>query len=339
MSNVKIIGNSLKNIPWQEKPKGCQDIIWRHDANPIIDWNPTKNTTRVFNSAVIPYEDKFIGIFRADHKDGKAQLHVGFSKDGLKWDINDDEILWKDENGIPYHPNYAYDPRLVKIDDVYYIVWCTDFGGASLGLGMTKDFKEFIRLENPTTPFNRNGVLFPRKLNNKYLLLSRPSDSGHTSFGDIFISESPDLVHWGRHRRVMAKGGSGWWQGVKIGAGPIPIETTEGWLLFYHGVAGTCNGFVYSIGAAILDINTPSKVLYRTRDFILTPEKQYENTGYVPNVTFPCATLVDADTGRITIYYGAADTYVAVAYTHLEELVEYIKNNSELVPGDAEDYR
>lgn len=339
MGAAKIIGDTLKNIPWQEKPEGCEDVIWRHEGNPIIGWNPTKSTARIFNSAVMPYKEGFVGVFRADHKDGKARVHLGWSKDGLKWDIDDEHIQWKDEAGKPYQPNYAYDPRLVKIEDTYYIIWCTDFGGASLGLGMTKDFKEFVRLENPFMPFNRNGVLFPEKINGKYLLLSRPSDSGHTPFGDVFLSESPDLVYWGRHRRVMTKGGSGWWQSVKVGAGAVPVRTSEGWLLFYHGVSGTCNGFVYSMGAAILDIENPRKVLYRTRDYLLTPEKDYETTGFVPNVAFPCATLQDAETGRIAIYYGAADTYVAVAYTKVEELIQYIKANFELLPGDAEECR
>jgi beta-1,4-mannooligosaccharide/beta-1,4-mannosyl-N-acetylglucosamine phosphorylase len=339
MSRYKIFGENLTNIPWMDRPEGCEDVIWRHEGNPIIDWNPTKKCARIFNSAVVPYEDGFIGVFRADHKLGMPQLHVGRSKDGFKWDIENEEILWVDESGADYHTEYAYDPRIVKLDDTYYIVWCTDFGGPTLGLGMTKDFKKFVRLENVFIPFNRNGVLFPRKIKDKYLMLSRPSDSGHTPFGDIFISESPDLVHWGKHRRVMTRGGSGWWQGTKIGAGAVPIETSEGWLLFYHGVNGTCNGFVYSFGAAILDLENPSKVLYRTKEYILTPEKQYETTGFVPNVTFPCATLQDAETGRITIYYGAADTYLAVAYAQLDELIDYIKANSVLAPGDAEEYR
>lgn len=339
MEKVKIYGDAVKNIPWQEKPEGFEGVVWRHNNNPIIDWNPTKKSARIFNSAVLTYEDGFIGVFRADHKNGRPQLHLGRSTDALNWDIEDEEIHWVDEQGNDYQPSYAYDPRLVKIDDTYYIVWCCDFGGAALGLGMTKDFKTFVRLENPFIPFNRNGVLFPRKVNDKFLLLSRPSDSGHTPFGDIFLSESPDLVHWGRHRRVMTKGGQGWWQGTKIGSGATPIETSEGWLMFYHGVSGTCNGFVYSMGAAILDKDNPSKVLYRTRDYLLTPEKEYEKTGFVPNVAFPCATLQDPETGRIAIYYGAADTYVAVAYAQVDELVKYIKENSELVDGDDVEYR
>ena len=339
MEKVKIYGDAVKNMPWQEKPGGFDGVVWRHDNNPIIDWNPTKKSARIFNSAVLPYEDGFIGVFRADHKNGRPQLHLGRSTDALNWDIEDEEIHWVDEQGNDYQPSYAYDPRLVKIEDTYYIVWCCDFGGAALGLGMTKDFKTFVRLENPFIPFNRNGVLFPRKVNDKFLLLSRPSDSGHTPFGDIFLSESPDLVHWGRHRRVMTKGGQGWWQGTKIGSGATPIETSEGWLMFYHGVSGTCNGFVYSMGAAILDKENPSKVLYRTRDYLLTPEKEYETTGFVPNVAFPCATLQDPETGRIAIYYGAADTYVAVAYAQVDELVKYIKENSELVDGDDVEYK
>jgi beta-1,4-mannooligosaccharide/beta-1,4-mannosyl-N-acetylglucosamine phosphorylase len=202
--------------------------------------------------------------------------------------------------------------------------------GASIGLGKTKDFKTFVRLPNPLMPFNRNGVLFPRKVNGKYLLFSRPSDSGHTPFGNIYLSESPDLVYWGKHRFVMGNGGSGWWQGTKIGAGPVPIETKEGWLLFYHGVSYTCSGFVYSTGAAILDLQDPGKVLYRTRDYILTPEKPYETTGFVPNVAFPCANIYDAATGRIAIYYGAADTYTAMAFAQVDELLAYIKANSEV---------
>ena len=133
----------------------------------------------------------------------------------------------------------------------------------------------------------------------------------------------------------MGSGGE-WWQGVKIGAGAAPIETSEGWLLFYHGVSTTCNGFVYSMGAAILDIDEPSKVLYRCANHLLTPEEHYEVTGFVPNVIFPCATLQDADTGRVAIYYSAADTHVGLAFTTIDELVPYIKAHSVLHDGDGE---
>ena len=166
-------------------------------------------------------------------------------------------------------------------------------------------------------------------------MLSRPSDNGHTPFGDIFVSESPDLTYWGKHRHVMGKG-SEWWESLKIGGGAAPIETSEGWLLFYHGVSGTCNGYVYSIGGAILDIDNPSIVKYRCETFLLTPEEWYEERGFVPNVCFPCATIHDSESGKIAIYYGAADSYVGLAFTELDDIIDYIKENSVVTPEDTE---
>jgi beta-1,4-mannooligosaccharide/beta-1,4-mannosyl-N-acetylglucosamine phosphorylase len=325
-----IIGNALPNIPWEDKPDGCKDVVWRFSKNPIIDWNPIPCAARIFNSAVLPKDGAFIGVFRADHKNGRAHIHFGTSIDGIKWNINNDKIEWFNENGNPFEPGYAYDPRFVKIEDTYYVSWCCDFKGPTIGLGMTKDLKKFTRLPDVYVPYNRNGVLFPRKINDHFIMLNRPSDTAHTPFGDIYLSQSKDLIYWGRHKWVMGKGGNGWWQGTKIGAGPVPIETKEGWLLFYHGVSWTCNGYVYSMGAVILDIDDPSKVLYRTRDYLLTPEKSYETTGFVPNVIFPCANLYDADTGRIAIYYGAADTYTAIVFGQVDEIIDYIKKNSEV---------
>lgn len=195
--------------------------------------------------------------------------------------------------------------------------------GAAIGMAETKDFTSFTRLENPFLPYNRNAVLFPRKINGNFVMLSRPCDNGHTAFGDIFVSESPDMVYWGRHRHVMGRG-ERWWENLKIGGGAAPIETDKGWLMFYHGVVNTCNGYVYSVGAAILDIDEPSRVLHRCGNYILTPEEWYEERGFVPNVCFPCATIHDSETGRIALYYGCADSYVGVAYTTAQEIYDYI---------------
>lgn len=329
MKKTIVNGTALPNLPWENKPADCKEVMWRYSGNPVIDWNPTPSTARIYNSAVLPHDGAFVGVFRADHKNGRAFLHFGTSKDGIHFEIDDNVIPWQDENSKPNLVSYAYDPRLVKIDDKFYITWCDDMHGASIGMGYTKDFKTWTRLPNPLMPFNRNGVLFPRKIKGNYMLLSRPSDSGHTPFGDIFLSESPDLIYWGKHRHVMGKGGKGWWQGTKIGAGPVPIETTEGWLLFYHGVSGTCNGFVYSFSAVILDIDDPSKVKYRCGNYMLTPEKPYETSGFVPNVVFPCQNIYCAEMGRIAIYYGAADTYTALAFCQVDEVIEYIKKHHE----------
>jgi beta-1,4-mannooligosaccharide/beta-1,4-mannosyl-N-acetylglucosamine phosphorylase len=323
---MKVIGDALPNIPWEPKPKDCAAPMWRFSGNPIIGWNPMPGVARIFNSAVLPHKGQFIGAFRTEHTNGIPLIHFGHSKDAIKWEIDEKDIEWHDENGKPFPTTYAYDPRFIKIDGVFYAMWCTDFdgGGPTIGLGMTRDFKTWTRLPNVFIPFNRNGVLFPRKINGEYYMFSRPSDTGHTPFGDIFLSRSKDLIYWGRHALVMKRGGA-WWQGLKIGAGPAPIETDEGWLLYYHGVVNTCNGYVYSAGAALLDLENPSKVIYRSSDYLLTPEKEYETVGFVPNVCFPCAALTDAATGRIAIYYGAADTYTAIAFTTVEETIEFLK--------------
>ena len=318
----------LPNIPWEERPAGNGDVVWRYSANPIIprDLLPTSNS--IFNSAVVPFDGGFAGVFRCDSRTREMNVHAGRSPDGVHWRLEPKPIEWICDNPEVPTSEYRYDPRVVWLEDRYYIIWCNGMHGPTIGLGYTFDFKEFHFLENALLPYNRNGVLFPRKVNGKYLLLSRPSDRGHTPFGDIFLSQSTDLIHWGEHRFVMAPNGG--WQSTKIGAGPAPIETTEGWLLFYHGVLTSCNGYVYSFGAALLDLDRPWKVLYRTAPYLLSPQTYYECVGDVPNVAFPCATLYDPPTGRIAIYYGAADTVTALAFAHLDEVLAYIKTNSKV---------
>jgi len=335
MSGWKMIAAPVPNIPWQERPGDSDAPLWRYTQNPIISRNPVKGVARVFNSAVAPFDGGFIGVFRGEQVDGVPHIWLGRSQNGIDWTFDRERIPFVNAAGEPFMPNYAYDPRLVKVGDTYYIMWCTDFYGASIGLAKTKDFKHFERLENPFLPFNRNAVLFPRKIDNNFVMLSRPSDSGHTPFGDIFLSQSPDLTYWGKHRHVMGRG-QAWWQSLKIGGGAAPIETSEGWLMFYHGVAGTCNGYVYSVGGAVLDIDNPSVVKYRCSNYLLTPEMWYEERGFVPNVVFPCATLHDPATGRIALYYGAADSYVGLAFTTLDTVMDYITEHSILTGDDTE---
>ncbi len=333
MSKIKIISTPLLNIPWQDKPEGCTLPMWRHTDNPIIRRNPLPDVARIFNSAVIPYNDGFVGVFRGEQRDGVPHVYFGTSSNALNWSFQEEKIKFTDENGDPSQPIYAYDPRLIKVDDTYYIIWCQDMYGAAIGMAKTNDFRTFIRLENPFLPYNRNAVLFPRKINGNFVMLSRPCDNGHTAFGDIFISESPDMVYWGRHRHVMSKS-ENWWERLKIGGGAAPIETNKGWLMFYHGVVQTCSGYVYSVGAAILDLDEPSKVLHRCSRYVLTPEEWYEECGFVPNVCFPCATLHDSETGRIALYYGCADSYVGVAYTTVDEIYSYILKYDDLSEDD-----
>lgn len=326
MSKI-VNGKPLKNIPWEECPAGFSGPIWRYSANPIIKRHPTSEISRAFNSALVSFNDEFIGVFRGDNLDDIPHLYVGHSKDGINIKIDEERIVFVDQDGNALEDSgYQYDPRVIPIEDKYYVVWCDNLMGPTIAIAETTDFKVFKKMDSPFLPYNRNGVLFPRKINDKYYLLSRPSDSGHTAFGDIFLSESKDLEYWGKHR-LVAQRGYEWWCALKIGAGPAPIELDDAWLVFTHGVNRTCNGYVYSIGALLLDHDNPSKVIARCKNFLLTPEENYETNGFVPNVIFPTSALVDSDTGRIALYYGAADSYTALAFTTVDRVVDYIKKN------------
>lgn len=311
---MKIIGENINNLPWEEKPEGYRYPVWRYSGNPIITRDDLYMSNSVFNSAVVPFGDGFAGVFRADYRSRAQRLVTGFSKDAIHWQL-EEKVIFE-----------GYDPRLCLIDGKYYLSWVNHTPhGTVIGLAFTEDFRTWTQLEDATYPVARNGVLFPRKINGEYMLFVRPCDKGHTPYGEIYISHSRDLEYWGKHRFVMAPVNN--WEMTKVGAGPTPIETDMGWLVFYHGVITSCNGFTYSMGAAILDINEPWKVLHRADSYLLAPHEIYECAGDVPNVVFPCAALTDAGTGRIAIYYGAADTSVALAFTTAEETVKYILEN------------
>ena len=331
--SLEIIGQSIPNMPWQDRPEGCKDVVWRYDANPIIPRDLLPNSNSIFNSAVVPFEGKFAGVFRVDDKERNMAIHAGFSDDGIHWNINPEKVEWINDDPLTKEANpwqYGYDPRCVWIEDRYWITWCNGYHGPTIGIAYTFDFKEFFQCENAFLPFNRNGVLMPQKIGGRYAMLSRPSDRGHTPFGDIYYSESPDLEFWGRHRLVMrpSQFEKSAWQCTKVGAGPVPIETSEGGLLIYHGVHQTCNGFNYSFGAALLDLEQPWKVLARTGAYLLAPTETYECMGDVPNVTFPCATLHDPATGRIAVYYGCADTVTGLAFGYIPEIIEFTKKTN-----------
>lgn len=330
MKNLKIEGNPLPGMPWEERPEGSKEVVWRYSANPVIPRNILPTSNSVFNSAVVPFKDGYAGVFRCDDTSRRMRLHVGFSKDGINWQIEENKLEFQCNDPEIGEFVYAYDPRVCFIDDRYYVSWCNGYHGPTIGVAYTFDFKTFHQLENAFLPFNRNGVLFPRKINGNFAMLSRPSDNGHTPFGDIFYSESPDMCFWGKHRHVMSPAAfeESAWQCMKIGAGPIPIETSEGWLLIYHGVLRSCNGYVYSFGSALLDLNEPWKVICRSRPYLISPQTDYECMGDVPNVAFPCAALHDPETRRIAIYYGCADTVTGLAFGYIDEIIRFTKENA-----------
>ncbi len=288
--------------------------MWRYSENPIVTRDNLYFANSIFNSAVVPFKDGYAGVFRADIRTRDQVIVTGFSRDAVNWNLNDEYIF------------EGYDPRICEIDGTYYLTWVKlTPQGTVIGVAETKDFVTWNELEPACYPVARNGVLFPRKINGEYVMMIRPCDRGHTPYGDIFLMHSKDLTYWGKYRFVMSPVKN--WEMTKVGAGPTPIETDEGWLVFYHGVITSCNGFTYSMGAALLDKDEPWKVLHRADSYLLAPHEIYECVGDVPNVVFPCAALADSATGRIAIYYGAADTSVALAFTTVDDVVNYIKEH------------
>lgn len=320
-------GQSLPHLPWEEKPAGSREVVWRYSRNPVIPRNLIPSSNSIFNSAVVPFRDGYAGVFRCDDQWRRMVLHRGFSRDGYRWEIDPERLRFQCNDPEIGAFQYGYDPRVCWLEDRYYVTWCNGYHGPTIGVAWTHDFETFHQVENAFLPYNRNGVLFPRRIDGRFAMLSRPSDTGHTAFGDVFYSESPDLCFWGRHRFVMKPYPESW-QGTKVGAGPTPIETEAGWLLIYHGVLTSCNGFVYSAGVALLDREQPWKVLARSGPYVLSPQQLYECVGDVPNVVFPCAALCDADTGRLAIYYGAADTVTGLAFARVDELIDFARENS-----------
>jgi beta-1,4-mannooligosaccharide/beta-1,4-mannosyl-N-acetylglucosamine phosphorylase len=323
------VSNETQPIPWEDRPPGSAATLWRSSLNPIIARDHLPRSNSIFNSAVVPFGHGFAGVFRIDDTARTMNLHAGLSADGIDWQIAERPIAFTSGDPrvaeIQETFDHAYDPRVTWLEDRYYVTWCNGYHGPTIGIASTHDFVTFQQLDNAFLPYNRNGVLFPRRIGGRYLMLNRPSDNGHTAFGDIFCSESPDLIHWGRHRHVM--GTRPWsWESTKVGAGPIPIETDEGWLVIYHGVLTSCNGFVYSMGAALLDLDEPWRVIARPSDYLLSPQLPYEQVGDVPNVVFPCAALVDEAADRLTVYYGGADTVVCMAHGHLSELLAFVRS-------------
>ena len=301
-----------------------ETVFQRYPGNPIITAKAVPRANSIHNSAIVKFKDEYRGVFRVDEIDLNYTLHVGTSKDGIKWKIDPDRITTKSRDPDVFMTDQSYDPRITDLDGVFYVTWCNSTEhGPAIGLATTKDFKTFEQMENPLPPANRNCVMFPRKINGQYAIYHRPSDRGHTPFGDIYYAESPDLVHWGHHRFVL--GPKGGWQSMKTGPGPHPIETTEGWLLIYHGVWCSCNGYIYSAGGALLDLDKPWKVIARTKDYLMYPTELYERVGDVPNVLFPSSAVVEGN--KIRLYYGCADTCISMAEAELSHVIDWIKEH------------
>lgn len=306
------------------------DLIRRHSKNPILtarDWPYPAHT--VFNAGACRFGDETLLLVRVEDRRGHSHLTVARSKDGVTgWRIDSLPSFAPD---IKRHPEEAWgieDPRLTWVEDrKEWLIAYTAFSprGPLVCLARTTDFVAFERLGPVMPPEDKDAALFPRRFGNRYAMIHRPVSAG-SSGAHIWLSYSPDLVHWGDHQILLQARRGAWWDANKIGLSPPPLETSEGWLILYHGVRHTAGGCLYRLGLALLDLDDPSRVIRRADDWIFAPEEPYERQGDVSDVVFPCGWILDADTGVIRIYYGCADTCIGLAHANVTELLAYLRD-------------
>lgn len=325
--------------------KSCP-CITRYAGNPVLTSKDVPYaSTLVFNAGAVKYGGQYVMVFRNDYNyvEGSrfegTNIGICTSRDGIHWtvdpkvcfDIRDQELEKKFD--VPAGEiTRCYDPRLTVIEGEVYMTFAVDtHHGLRGGIAKTTDFKDWEIL-SLTVPDNRNMVLFPEKIGGKYMRLERPMpvySRGRDRF-DCWMSESPDLIYWGRPSLVAAVEDFHY-SNDKVGPGAPPIRTEKGWLVFTHGVdidpARGKNGWEdawrkrYCAGMLLLDLENPRKVLGIYREPLLAPEADYEvKEGFRTNVIFPTAAILEED-GTVKIYYGASDTVIALATAKVDELV------------------
>jgi predicted GH43/DUF377 family glycosyl hydrolase len=203
------------------------------------------------------------------------------------------------------------------------VITCTAYGpaGPAVYLATTENFATVERHGIIMHPDDKNAALLPERIDGRWILLHRPKTEFGGARGEILLSRSPDLHSWSAPERVLQPREGAWWDSVRIGIGPPPLRTDHGWLLIYHGIKETVSGEIYRVGLALLDLAEPTHVLKRLSTWILAPRSPYERTGDVPNVVFPCGLVHDPGSGRVSLYYGAADTTICLATGQLDDLL------------------
>ena len=243
-----------------------------------------------------------------------SSFRLAISEDGYNFIVADKPCFEPDST----KENWGMeDPRIAKIEGKYYITYSSvSENGIGVSLVVTENFKTFKSLGMILPPTNKDTVLFPERINNKYYMLHRPSPFDQLGNSDIWLANSNDLIHWGNHKHLIGSKGRKSWESTKIGAGSTPLRVPEGWLVFYHGVDETER---YSIGYLLLDYNDPSKILYRNKEPIMEPIMDYEKSGFFSETVFPCTAILFGNT--ITMYYGAADKNISRVDIQLDKLL------------------
>jgi len=277
-----------------------EEHLERHESNPILRPDMIPGAEAIMNGCPFVYDGKIMLLQPIIWKNREyPSIHVCESDDGINFTIREDPFIsFTDDSDSPlFHlDRWLIDPRVTKIDDTYYIMRPGDsYLGTVAILGRTTDWQTYEHMEVVSLPMNRVPCLFPEKIAGAYMRLDRPSGRND---GNIWLASSPDLIHWGRHRHVT----NGWthWQSKKIGP-CVPIKTEQGWLVIVHGVLDSCAGSRYSLGAMLLDLDDPTKIIGKMSSWILTPDRDYEFNGNVPNVVFGSITSLLWRSGHIYV--------------------------------------
>lgn len=303
-----------------------RELFSRHVYNPILkpsEWPYVVNS--VFNPGAIQVDGETILLCRVEDCRGFSHLTVARSPDGKSnWKVDPQPTLARSQE---FHEEQwgLEDPRIVWFEPFEsYAITYTSFSpaGPQVSLALTEDFENFERQGVLLPPEDKDAALFPRKFDDRYVLIHRPIVRGEQH---VWISFSPDLTHWGDHEILLPRR-SGWWDDAKVGLGSQPIETRLGWLMLYHGVRETASGSLYRAGLALLDSDDPTKVIRRCDPWVLGPREDYEYRGDVPGVVFPTGAVIDESSGELRVYYGAADTSIGLVTAKLEEILSYLES-------------
>ncbi|MCX5801238.1 MAG: glycosidase [Candidatus Eisenbacteria bacterium] len=305
----------------------CSELFRRHKSNPILtaaDW--PYPATSVFNpGATLTPDGTTLLLCRVEDRRGHSHFCVARSANGVdSWQIDPQPTLLPDPEHFPEELWGIEDPRITHIPElgkyaVVYIVYTRD--GPGVALAFTEDFRHFERYGVIMPPEDKNAAMLPHRIGGNWALIHRPVSSPRAH---MWMSYSPDLRHWGSHKIMLEARRGGWWDANKIGLSAPPIETQQGWLVIYHGVRQTSAGGVYRLGLALFDLETPERCLKRGDEWVFGPEEPYERHGDVDNVVFPCGYTIAADGDTLNLYYGAADSSIALATGSIRVILEWL---------------
>lgn len=312
-----------------------KDLFVRYQNNPILsakDWPYPANT--VFNPAVTVFQDKILLLARVEDRRGFSHLTKAVSKNGIvNWMIDTKPTFEPDPQNYPEEAWGVEDPRITWIEELdKWAITYTSFSnsGPMVSLALTKDFENFERKGSILPPDDKDAALFPRKIGDKWIVIHRPMAPCMQPGTHIWASSSVDLKNWSDRRILIPARTGAWWDANKVGLSAQPLETPDGWLILYHGMRQTAAGAIYRLGLALLDLENPFKILRRSDEWIFGPREKYEKEGDVGDAVFPCGWILDHATGIVRMYYGAADTCIALATANLNDLLAYIKSCPEV---------